>query len=462
MQPPRSLWWSQIDPTSPRAALRGDVDVDVAIVGGGYTGLWTARELLRRDPGLRVCVLEAQVCGFGASGRNGGWVSALFPVPASTVIARHGLEAYTRLRHTLQDAVPALGAAAAADAIECSFVQGGTLSFARSPLQEARGRAYVAEAAAHGLGPQDLRWMEAGELREVATVAQARGAAFSPHCARVQPARLVRGLAEAVERHGGVIYENTRVTRLEGATSTRPARALSAAGVVSARYVVRATEGFTPAMEGQRRTVVPLYSLMIATEPLSREWWDDYGFATAPTFNDERHLLVYGQRTADDRLAFGGRGSPYHYGSTVEPRYDLNEGVFDHLAASLRELFPTLDAEVSHRWGGPLAMPRDKFPSVQVDHHSGLASAGGYTGDGVTLSYVCANALADLITAPSADTAVTTLPFVRATTRRWEVEPLRWLGINTGLALATWADHAERRHGRESRAARWLTRLMDA
>ena len=462
MQPPPSLWWSHIEPTSPRPSLRGDVDVDVAIVGGGYTGLWSARELLRRDPHVRVCVLEAQICGFGASGRNGGWVSALFPAPASSVIDTYGLDAYTRQRLLLQEAVASLGAAADDEGIDCDFVQGGTLSFARSVLQEDRGRHYVAHAREHGVTEDDLRWMEPAELRTSAWLDGSRGAAFSPHCARIQPARLVRGLAEAVERRGASIFEHTTVTKIIAGHSSRRAQVITTHGTVRADYVVRATEGFTPAMARQRRSVVPLYSLMIATAPLSEAWWSDYGFGTFPTFNDERHLLIYGQRTADNRIAFGGRGSPYHFGSTVEPRYDANSAVFSQLNASLHELFPTLDVDVTHRWGGPLAMPRNKFPSVSVDHDSGLATAGGYTGDGVTLSYVCANALADLITAPEDETPYSSLPFVQSPPRRWEYEPLRWIGINSGIALATWADHHERRRGKQSRATALLTRLLDA
>jgi len=460
--PPPSLWWSDIATSTPRPALRGDLDVDVAIVGGGYTGLWTARALLRGDPRLRVAIVESRVCGFGASGRNGGWVSSIFPASADAVIARVGLETYTRQRLLLQDAVVALGDAARDENIECSYVRGGTVSFARSVPQEARARAYVDAAAAHGVAPADLRWLSADEVRELAWVAGARGAAYTPHCARIHPARLVRGLADAVERRGAVIYEGTAATRIVAATPTRRARVLTTHGEVRADYVVRATEGFTPSLARQRRRVVPLYSLMIATPPLSDAWWSEYGFATAPTFNDERHLLVYGQRTADNRLAFGGRGSPYHFGSTVEPRYDHDDAVFAQLTSSLRELFPTLDAEVTHRWGGPLAMPRDKFPSVVVDHERGLASAGGYTGDGVTMSFVAGQALADLIIAPDESTPYSSLPFVNAPTRRWEVEPLRWLGINTGIALATYADHHERRHGTQSRASTWLDRLMDA
>jgi glycine/D-amino acid oxidase-like deaminating enzyme len=434
----------------------------VAIIGGGYTGLWTARELLRRDPHVRVCVLEARECGFGASGRNGGWVSALFPAPATSVIDAFGLETYTRLRLVLQEAVVSLGAAALEEGIDCGFTQGGTLSFARSELQEARGRHYVTHAVEHGVTEDDLRWIEPAELREFAWLDGARGATYSPHCARIHPARLVRGLAEAVERRGAAVYENTMITKIIPAKASRRAQVVSAHGTVRADYVVRATEGFTPTMPGQRRSVVPLYSLMIATQSLPDAWWAEYGFDTFPTFSDERHLLIYGQRTPDNRIAFGGRGSPYHFGSTVEPRFDANGAVFAQLTSSLRELFPTLDAEVTHHWGGPLAMPRKKFPSVTVDHDSGLAAAGGYTGDGVTLSYVCANALADEIISPDVQTSYNSLPFVQTPLPRWELEPLRWLGINTGIALATWADHHERRRGHSSRASSLLTRLMSA
>ncbi len=462
MQPPPSLWWSQIDAASPRPSLRGDADVDVAIVGGGYTGLWTARELLRRDPELRICVLEARVCGFGASGRNGGWASALFPAPASSIIDNFGLDAYTRQRLVLQSSVASLGAATREDGIECDFAQGGTLSFARSALQEIRARDYVAQAKGHGVSEDDLRWIESSELKKYAWLDGARGATYSPHCARVQPAHLARGLADAVERRGSHVYENTLVTRIVPGKGPRRAQVITTHGTVRAGYVVRATEGFTPTMPGLRRHVVPLYSLMIATAPLTQAWWADYGFDTFPTFGDERHLLVYGQRTSDNRLAFGGRGSPYHFGSTVEPRYDTNDHVFAQLTSSLHDLFPTLDVEVTHRWGGPLAMPRNKFPFVTVDHDSGMSAAGGYTGDGVTLSYVCANALADLILTPGVETTYNSLPFVNSPARRWETEPLRWLGINTGIALATWADHYESRRGRQSRASTFLERLMNA
>ena len=200
---------------------------------------------------------------------------------------------------------------------------------------------------------------------------------------------------------------------------------------------------------------------MIATDPQSAAFWDEVGFSRYETFADDRHLIVYGQRTTDGRIAFGGRGAPYHFGSTVEERFDDSPKVFALLEETLRELFPSLEGEIAFRWGGPLAMARDQSPSVVVDHVSGLASAGGYTGDGVVMSYVAANALADLIVDPDTQTDVTQLPFAQHRSRRWEVEPLRWLGINAGLSAANWADRVEARRGHESRAGQLLERFLN-
>ena len=434
--------------------------MDVAIVGGGFTGLWTARELLRRDPSLHVAVVEAHVCGFGASGRNGGWASALYPQAAATVIADHGRDAYDHLRHVLQHAVGELGRAAAEDDIDADFVHGGTLYAARTHAQVERLRAEVDHARQIGVSEADLAWLDREEFAERLTITGARGGTFSPHCARLNPARLVRGLATAVERLGATIYEGSPVTRIEPADRHGDSVVATAHGSLHAHYVVRATEGYTPTVARQRRRVVPLYSLMIATAPQSTDFWESVGLAHYETFADARHVVIYGQRTSDDRIAFGGRGAPYHFGSTVEARFDMNDRVFGLLESTLQELFPGLDAEVTHRWGGPLAMPRDHSPYVEIDHHRGLAAAGGYTGDGVVLSHVCATALADLIADPDADTAHTRLPFVNHVNRNWEVEPLRWLGINLGLAAATVADRSENREGHVSRASALVARLL--
>jgi len=461
VEPPDSLWWSSLDEPTPRASLRRHLDVDVAIVGGGFTGLWTARELKRRDPSLTIAVLEKSVCGFGASGRNGGWASSFYPLSDDAVIGRHGRDAFEHLRSELNRAVTSLGDAIANDAIDAHFVRGGTMTFARSSVQAKRLQEAVAHAHELGATDNDLTWLDANQAKKHGTLDGSLGATFSPHCARLHPLRLVRGLAQVNERLGVRIYENTTVTRFIGPKGNRLAEVITPHASVHARFVVRATEGFSSTFPGLRRSVAPIYSLMIASEPQSQQFWDTVGFSDCETFADDRHLIIYGQRTNDNRLAFGGRGAPYHFGSTVEERFDQSPKVFALLESTLRELFPSLEGSITHRWGGPLAMPRDLEPSVLVDYSSGFASAGGYTGDGVVLSYVAANALADLISAPGVDTSYTRLPFVQRSPKRWEIEPFRWLGINIGLTLAAWADHVEERKEKASRASHVLDRLFN-
>ncbi len=461
MHPPRSLWWDGLDgPVVARPALADHLDVDVVVVGGGFTGLWCARELVRRDPGLSVAVVEQAVCGYGASGRNGGWATALYPLSDEAVVERDGREALDELRVALRRAVDELGAALAADGVDAHFLKGGSLTFARSEIQASRLRAQLAEARDLGDTEEDLAWLEGDDLAGRARVHGARGALYTPHSARVHPARLVRGLAEAAERHGVRIFEGTRVTRVLGRRGRHRAMAVTAGGTVHADVVVRATEAFTPGLPGERRTVAPLYSLMVATEPLSPAFWSSVGFARRETFADDRHMIIYGQRTADDRIAFGGRGAPYHFASAVEERFDDVPRVFALLEQTLQDLFPDLEAGLTHRWGGPLAMPRDLSPSVLYDPETGLASAGGYTGDGVVMSYVAGRALADLIATPEVETDLTRLPFVHHRSRKWEVEPLRWIGINVGLSLGAWADRVEETEGRPSRAGELLGRLL--
>ncbi len=280
------------------------------------------------------------------------------------------------------------------------------------------------------------------------------GGSYTPHCAAIHPARLVRGLAEAVERRGVTIHERTPVTAL------RPGAAVTPAGTVRAPIVVRATEGYTSSLAGFRRAVAPVYSLMVATPPLPPSVWDTIGLAARETFTDYRHMIIYGQRTADDRLAFGGRGAPYHFGSSVRPAYDREPAVFLMLRRTLADLFPVLgpDVPVDFTWGGPLGITRDWTASVGLDRASGLGWAGGYVGDGVGSSNLAGRTLADLILGRSSD--LVSLPWVGHRSRRWEPEPLRWLGMNAGLRVMLSADAAEARTGRPARRAALFGRFL--
>jgi glycine/D-amino acid oxidase-like deaminating enzyme len=427
-----SYWLSTVDDLAPGPPLDADLDVDVTIVGAGYTGLWTAYYLARADPALRIAVLEARFSGYGASGRNGGWCSALFPRSVSWLARRYGRDRAVALYRTLESTVDEVGAVTAAEGIDCHYAKGGTVVLARTAAQLDRARASAAEAASFGLEWPVL--LSPAEAHDRLAATRVLGGTYTPHCAAVHPARLVRGLARAVTRLGVRIYERTPVTRLGRG------RLHSPQGTVRAEVVVRATEAYTSGLPGYRRRLAPLYSLMVATDPLPGPVWDAIGLRERETFSDHRRLIIYGQRTADGRLAFGGRGAPYHFGSRIRPEYDREPRVFDALREALVDLFPVLDGvPVPYAWGGPLGAPRDWMPSVGLDRARGLAWAGGYVGDGVAASNLAGRTLADLIR--GADSELTGLPWVGHRSRSWEPEPLRWLGINAGLGAVRVADH---------------------
>ena len=455
-----SLWWEAIPvPLPPRPALTEDLDVDVCIVGAGFTGLWTAHSLALADPSLRVAVLEREVAGFGASGRNGGWCSALFAASDAALARRHGVEAMRAMRRAMQETVDVVGGSAADEGIDCHFAKGGSVDLVRSEAQRARALGEIDEARALGFGEDDLRWLDPDETEDLIGAAGVLGATFTPHCAVLQPALLARGLADAVERRGVRVYEHTEVLDIRTGQAGDPPSVVTAGGTVRADYVVRATEAWTPTLPGLERALVPVYSLMVATEPLSAAFWARAGLQHRTTFADHRHMIIYGQRTADDRIAFGGRGAPYHYGSTVRPTFDSEPAVHALLRDTLAELFPEVaDARFTHAWGGPLGIPRDWHSSVGLDRATGLAWAGGYVGDGVSTTNLAGRTLADLIT--GADTPLTRLPWVGHESPRWEPEPLRWLGVNAGLWSMKLADRSETRHGRPSRVARSMGRLL--
>ncbi len=450
-----SLWFDSLgdDALVPRPSLSGDRQVDVAVVGGGFTGLWTAYELRRADPTLRVEVLEAEVCGFGASGRNGGWASALLPMSLGTLAARHGPDAAVALQRAMHDAVDEIGRVAVRERIDCQYAKAGTLHAATNPAHVPRLRAELAEAREFGFGDTDLRWLDRHEAAERVRVPGLLGATSTPHCATVHPGRLARGLARAAERAGAVIHERTRATEI------RPGVVRTDHGTVRADVVVRATEAFTTLLPHQRRAVVPLYSLMVATEPLGDDVWDEIGWRGRETFSDARNLIIYAQRTADGRIAFGGRGAPYHFGSALRPEFDRDDRTHHLLRQTVHELFPaSVGARFTHAWGGPLAVPRDWQCSVGLDRSTGLAWAGGYVGDGVTTTNLAGRTLADLITGRATD--LVRLPWVDHHSRSWEPEPLRWLGINGGRALAGRLDRAEARNGRTPVVAAHVMRTL--
>ncbi|MGB8876301.1 MAG: FAD-dependent oxidoreductase [Solirubrobacteraceae bacterium] len=440
----RSLWLDQLsEPLIPRAPLPGNIDCDAAIVGAGFTGLWSAYYLKRAQPDLRVVVLEAEIAGYGPSGRNGGWASSGIAGSPGVYERRSGHDGVVRGTRETMRTVDEIGEVAAREQIDCGYVKAGMLTIATSAPQEQRLRESVSGLRAAGMTDEDVRVLTPDHVVELAEVTQLRAASFSPQAARIDPARLVRGLAQVCERLGVQIFERTR------ALSVAPGAVRCEPGIVRAEIVLRATESYTTQLEGSGRDYLPLYSLMIATEPLGEEAWAQHRWTDGLLIGDRHHLFFYAQRTADGRIAIGGRGAPYRLGRPVDERNERDAAVRRRLETALRSNFAVAaQARVTHHWGGPLAVPRDWSMSVNFDRSSGLGFAGGYVGHGVVPSNISGRTLTDL--ALGRDTDLVSLPWVGHRSRRWEPEPLRYLASSAIVSMLGAADSYEDRHDRRA------------
>ncbi|WP_406438578.1 FAD-binding oxidoreductase [Streptomyces sp. NBC_01613] len=419
-----SHWFTEL-PT-PRPALPGDRDADVCIVGAGLTGLWTAYYLKLADPSLRITVLEAEFAGFGASGRNGGWASGLVPGARDRLAKRYGRDAVLDYQRAMNEAVDEIIAVAEREGIDAGIVKGGTLRVARTPAQATRLR-HKTEAD-HEWGVADAVMLTPGEAADRIRIDGMTAAAWTPHCARLQPAALVRGLADTVVGLGVTLYEKSPVTVVE------PGRAVTAHGTVRAPVVLRATEGFTASLKGLRRAWLPMNSSMVVTEPLPTEVWEEIGWAGRETLGDTAHGHLYAQRTPDDRIAIGGRGVPYRFGSRTDDGGRVADRTIHELTSTLYAVLPqTTGARVDHAWCGVLAVPRDWSATVGLDRGTGLGWAGGYVGHGVTSTNLAARTLTDLVL--RRESRLTRLPWTGHRPGTWEPEPFRWLGVR-GLYVA--------------------------
>lgn len=426
----------------PRPPLTGDLTVDVVLVGAGFTGLWTAYYLARTDPTLRIAVIEKDVAGYGASGRNGGWCSSDLVSPPETVAARFGTEAALAMQRAMFDSVAEIERVCTAESIDAHLVRGGSLKVATTPLEAERLQAEVETLRRLGVPEQDRRWLDAAAASGRIGVEGCMGASFTPHCAAVHPARLVRGLARVVEALGVVVYERTP------ATGIASGRVRTERGIVRAGVVVRALEGNTGSLPGHRRLLLPIHVHMGVTDPLPASFWDSVGWREGETLADGRAEYVYAQRTRDDRIAFGLARGHAHPGARTPP-YAIPSAARP-LRRALTRLFPgAAGSRIASLWSGYIGMSRDWFPSVGL--RDGVAWAGGYFGDGVTTSNLAGRTLADLITGRDSD--LVRLPWVGLAWRRWEPEPLAIAGVGSLFAISHWADWVEPRTGRPSRLA---------
>lgn len=441
----------QLATFEPLPPLSGDRRFDVAIVGGGYSGLWTAYYLKHRAPRLSVAVLEAHICGFGASGRNGGWLMAALAREVALLSRLKGARRQLG-REAILAILPEVRRVLETEAIHCDFQQGGGLfAAARYPEQERFQRRSLERLYRVGYTEADYRWLSAAELSDRLAIRRPLGAVYTPHIARIQPAALVRGLLAAVRRAGVAVFEQTRVRGLaRGAL-------LTDRGQVDAGVRVLALEGFAYGFPDHRRRVLPVQSRIIATEPLDGSRWARIGLAGGEVFEDGSPLITYGQRSADDRMVFGSRGT-YRFGARPQSDFNGDGAEFERIRRLMLDCFPQLQgARVTHTWGGTLGIARQAGPHAIYDPLSGLATIGGYSGAGVGGANLMARTLVDLLLVHPG--GLSDLPWayrvpVARALRRWEPEPLRWLGYKAITLGHAWQESVYRRG-----APAWQRRL---
>jgi Glycine/D-amino acid oxidases (deaminating) len=443
------------DDLTPRAPLSADVEVDVAILGGGFSGLWTAYHLLRNEPSLEVLIVEREICGYGASGRNGGWCSPRFPVDPGALVKRFGAE---RARETIlaqQQIVDEIGRTLDEEGIDADFRATGLLSLARSEEQLIGLAATL--ATYQSLGLQDgNRLLGQSETRERINVTRLHGALQSRHGANVHPGKLVRGLARTVEKLGAVICEGSEATAVRPAPD---AAILTRGGTVRARKaVVVACEAYRTTLPGHRRSLLPMSSMIVLSEPLTSSQWADIGWHGGESVSSQVHTKNYLTRTCDGRILYGSRGASYLFGSAMPENAIRDEPVFEWMRGCVREWWPQLaDLSFTHAWGGYLGVPRDWLPTVNFDKTSRVATLYGYTGRGVSTSALCAKLLSGLIGGWA--TGLESLPVHRPRAPRWEVEPFRWMGVRyvqNAFARIDEAESAQRKRPFDARFAEYL------
>jgi glycine/D-amino acid oxidase-like deaminating enzyme len=420
-----SFWLDEADDDlTPRPPLDGSIRVDVAILGAGFTGLWTAYHLLEREPSLRIAIVEAEIAGFGASGRNGGWCYSGFPLPLGKLVEKYGRDTAKAIQLAMYDSVDDVGRVCELEGIDAHYLKSGVLNLARAPHQLEGQQERMRVIRDLGL-EHEYELLDADQTAEHVVVAKTLGSIWDKHSATIQPARLARGLARAVERKGATIYEQTRAT---GFVPGPLPRLDTERGNISAKSVVIAGEAYLAGLPQMRRQIIPLTSHIVVTEPLTDEQRSLIGW-------EQRELLgswgIYGayvNHTADGRIAWGAFRSNYPYGSKVTDAIDRDEEIFEHARRGTLDWFPMLrDIRFTHSWGGVYGRPRDHMPTMAYDRQTGIATAYGYTGSGVSTANLSGRLLADQIT--ERETALTQLPMATHHSPDWEPEPLRWLGV---------------------------------
>jgi glycine/D-amino acid oxidase-like deaminating enzyme len=414
--PPRSLWLDSSGPYEALPSLEGDRTVDVAIIGGGFTGLTTAYELRRADPGLRVAVLEAREIGYGSSGRNGSFAMTVVGLGFGATAKLRGRTFLRRAHRYMMHAVDALDALIDAERLDCDRLRPGFLRVATTPSYVETLKRDVELMRA--LGFDDIHWVERDEVRARVNSPHHLGAIWEPRLVLVHPAKLVRAERDMALRAGAEVYENSAVLEI---TSKPKFRLRTERGTVTAEKVVFATNAYSDAIPQLRRKQAIGFTYMIATEPLTRAQLEPIGWQGREGLEDARNLIHHYRITPDNRVTMGGGPVGVTFGNDLNA--DDSPAAWRHLEEHLRFMFPSLaDARISHRWGGPFSVTLNLTPAIGYVGDRRAVYSLGCIGHGVSMSHLNAQVLRDLVLERE---STLDCPFVTRRVIGWPAEPLR-------------------------------------
>lgn len=443
---PRSMWLETAGEYEPNPPLQGEASVDVAIIGGGFTGLTTAYELLRADPAIRVAVLEAREIGYGASGRNGSFAMTVVGLGFAGTALIKGKEFLRRAHRYMMRAVDELDALVTRERLDCDMIRPGFLRVGTTPGYVKRLQSEV--RLMNSLGFDDIFWLERAEVNERVYSPLHLGAIWEPRLVLVHPMKLVRAEKELAVRNGATIYENSPVLRVQRG---RQLRVETERGAVLADKVVFATNAYSHLFPELRRKQVPAFTHMMSTEPLSPVQLEEIGWQGREGLEDSRNLIHHYRLTADNRITMGGGPVGFTWGNSLHG--DDSPDAWRKVEERFRLTFPSLrDVRFSHRWGGPFSVTTDLTPSIGYIGDQRALYSLGCIGHGVSMTHLNAQTLRDMVLERKTD--LLEGPFVRSRILPWPPEPLRTMagyGMRSVLQLEDFI--RERPMGRAGEAA---------
>lgn len=419
---PKSHWMKTRDYT-PGKCMEGDIEADVAIIGGGYTGLSTAYHLKKEQPGLDIALLESEIIGYGASGRNGGFNMTLFGLTLSITALRFGKTKAKEAHHYMERSVDLLKDLVDTLNLDCDYEHPGFLRVATS--EKYKKRILHEIELAHDLGLKGIEWLDQGQIREQVNSPRYLGAWSEPRCGILNPAKLAWSWAETLRPMGINIFEQTPVTGVK--RGNKHITLSTPAGTVRAKKLVFATNAWSHFFPNLKNRQVPAWTHIVISEPLTQEQYTSIGWQNRQGIEDARNLVHYYRLTADNRIVMGGRDISLSRGYDMDK--DMNEKIFKGLRNDVRQIFPTLkDLKFTDSWGGPVSVPVDMAPALGYLGDKRVVYSLGCVGHGVSLTHLNGQTIRDLVLEKKTD--LTEVFFVNRKQISWPPEPFRWIGVN--------------------------------